>query len=366
MRKILVFVCGLMMLLTNKVLAADENLEMFVSALENSHIMHVDMPKLTMAAFQGLKDMDPKINIANDKSRFTFYYDTKVYKNFNKPDPENVKEWLELIDKVTKAAIEISPNMALKDFEIPDAIMSRMAETLDEDSKFYRSMDLVDKSAIKRKLNFATREIGEILYVRIGTFNVKTPEQMAELLQNEKKAKAMIIDLRGNSGGQLSAAAKVGSMFLEEGIVFLTRGHGEDANVLYPADPEDMFAEKPIAILVDGNTASAAELFAASLQEQSRAVLLGTETYGKGTTQRLVTLPNGSVLAVTNAAIYAPSGMSFRERGVQPDYCLSGKNNRQENLESLKIDNVKTCKQQNREGLDVDVELARRLLESRI
>ena len=142
MRKILAGVMAVLGFSLGNALAADENLLIFVDAIEQSYIEPRPMHRLAMAAFKGLHDMDPKVRVADDDVRFTLYYDAKVYKNFNKPEEDNALEWVELIDKVFKAVVQVSPQVSLKDFEAPDAMMNRMVEILDKDSKFYRAMDL--------------------------------------------------------------------------------------------------------------------------------------------------------------------------------------------------------------------------------
>ena len=136
--------------------------------------------------------------------------------------------------------------------------------------------------------------------------------------------------------------------------------------MVYSASEKGDFEGKPIVILVDGQTASAAEMMAGSLQEQSRALLVGTETYGKGTTQRLISFPNSSVLALTNAYIYLPSGKSFTDNGVMPDYCLSGKRGAAETKAAVAEKSSGACVRENREGRDEDVEAAVELLKTRI
>ena len=355
MRKIWLLVGVLMFGTMQTAKAADENIVMMMNAVKEQHLSPLDLPKLSMAAFEGLHKMDPKVRVANDKSRFTFYYDAKVYKNFNKPENEEITDWAELIDQIFKAAVQISPQISLKDFEAPDVMISQMVATLDKDSKLYTAMEMADKSNLKRRVNFASRMIDNILYIRIGVFDVNTYHKMTMLLRKHKNAQALILDLRGNSGGQLLAASKVGGAFLESGIVFMTKGKSKYASMVYQASAKDEFDDKPVAVLVDADTASAAELVAGSLQEQSRAIIIGTETFGKGTTQNLQQLPNGSILAITNAAIYLPSGKSFADQGVVPDYCVSADAN-----------NAGKCVKQSRENREEDVETAVKLLKSRI
>ena len=366
MRKFWVYVGFLMLGFIPTAHGADENILLFMNTVKNEHIEQIDLTKLTMAAFEGLHKMDPKVRVANDKSRFTFYYDAKVYKNFNKPESDDTTDWAELIDRVFKAAVQISPKISLKDYEAPDAMMSKMVESLDKDSKLYTAIEMADKSKLRRKVNFSSRKIGDILYVRIGSFGVNTYLQIKKLLQSEQNIQALILDLRGNSGGQLASASKVAGMFLEGGIVFMTKGISEATNRVYQATAKDEFDEKPVVVLVDSKTASAAEIVAGSLQEQSRAIIMGTETFGKGTTQHLVEFPNGSILAITNAKIYLPSGKAFINNGVMPDFCLSVPHDEINSFIASKPQGERKCEHQEREGNEEDVKMAVELLKTRI
>lgn len=366
MRRFWVYVGFLMLGFIPTAHGADENILLFMNTVKDEHVEQIDLTKLTMAAFEGLHKMDPKVRVANDKSRFTFYYDAKVYKNFNKPESDDTTDWAELIDRVFKAAVQISPKISLKDYEAPDAMMSQMVVSLDKDSKLYTAMEMADKSKLKRKVNFASRMIDNILYLRIGAFDVNTAQEVNELIRDNEDAQALIIDLRGNSGGQLLSASKVAGAFLESGIVFMTKGKSKYSNMVYQASDKDEFEDKPIVVLVDGKTASAAELVAGSLQEQSRAIIMGTETFGKATTQHLLELPNGSILAITNAKIYLPSGKTFIDEGMMPDFCLSVPRDDIKNFMVSKTAADKKCERQERYGQEDDVKMAVELLKTRI
>ena len=114
-------------------------------------------------------------------------------------------------------------------------------------------------------------------------------------------------------------------MFLNEGIIASTKGKNRAEEVYYLADKNELFAGKPMVILVDGNTASAAEVLAVALQEQTRAKIVGTGTKGKGSIQKLINIyPDNGVLAVTNAFFVTPSGAEFNQKGIIPDVCTFG------------------------------------------
>ena len=149
-------------------------------------------------------------------------------------------------------------------------------------------------------------------------------------------------------------------------IITSTKGRKDDDAVYYNATAGDVIDGKPMVILVDGETASAAEIMAAALQEQGRAKLVGTRTFGKASVQQLLTLPSEAILAVTKAFYYTPSGILIEGRGVFPDICTF------EMPESKNVSNLlaegasERCLQEDRvaEGLDLDV--AKELIERQI
>ena len=170
------------------------------------------------------------------------------------------------------------------------------------------------------------------------------------------------MDLRGNQGGLLSEAVAISGLFLDEGsIVTYTVGRNEDMNKYYVAEGGDVLAEKPIIILVDGQTASSAEVMAAALHEQGRATVVGTQTYGKGSVQKMVLLENDSTMALTAAYFYTPMERRIEKIGVLPDICTFGK---EENDDPEHIISQKEadCPQEKRADFDIDIEVALALI----
>ena len=304
--------------------------------------------------------MDKNIQVANDGSRITLYYNARVFKNLNKPNLDNVEEWASLADKAVKAFSQVSKTLVLKDYEVSDVMLQAVVHKLDGDSKYYTAFDLVDDDAFSKKRYFASRLIGDILYVRMAGFSDDVVDKFAEELKQKNNVKGMILDLRGNTGGSLEAMVKVANMLLDGGVVFESRGRNKTMDLLYEATKGDDFAEKPVVILVDGNTASSAEVLAGTLQEQSRAELVGATTYGKATSQKVIKLPNGSILTLTNAHLSLPSGSSFAEKGLKPDYCLNGGKNVIWDKKS------KQCFKEDRSGFEVDIDKALEVLKARI
>ncbi|MFZ2657042.1 MAG: S41 family peptidase [Victivallales bacterium] len=162
-----------------------------------------------------------------------------------------------------------------------------------------------------------------IAFLRITQFNLPTAAKLDESLKKlkEQGMQALIIDLRGNPGGLLSSAIEVCSRFLDAGeLVVSTEGRLPNQKLEYRALRCDKYPDIKIGILVDANSASASEIFAACLQDYKKAILIGDKTFGKGSVQTVFALPeNGGAIRLTTAKYYTPSHRVIHENGVEPD-----------------------------------------------
>ncbi len=160
-------------------------------------------------------------------------------------------------------------------------------------------------------------------FLRVTQFNVPTAAQLDESLKKlkEQNIKALIIDLRGNPGGLLTSAIEMCSRFLETGeLVVSTEGRLQSQKQEYRSLRCDKYMNLKIGILVDGNSASASEIFAACLQDHKRAIVVGDKTFGKGSVQTIFALPeNGGAIRLTTAKYYTPGRRVIHENGVEPD-----------------------------------------------
>jgi carboxyl-terminal processing protease len=175
----------------------------------------------------------------------------------------------------------------------------------------------VSLEAVKARLiRTASRRIG---YLRLLAFSEHAAERLAQATERVvgEGAEALILDLRGNPGGLLAQAIRVTSLYLESGPVGSTAGANQEARVLTaggaPVEPD-----LPMVVLVDDHTASAAEIVAAALRDNRRAVVVGLRTYGKTTVQSLLPLSNGAALRLTTASYLTPAGRSLAGRGLKP------------------------------------------------
>ncbi|HEY5700620.1 MAG TPA: S41 family peptidase [Gammaproteobacteria bacterium] len=164
-------------------------------------------------------------------------------------------------------------------------------------------------------------------YVRITQFQSRTGESVREQVSKLKEdsngeLKGLVLDLRSNPGGVLSAAVSVSDAFLKKGIIVYTEGRLEDAKLKFNAKPTDILDGAPIVVLVDGGSASASEIVAGALQDHKRAIIMGDKTFGKGSVQTILPMENGSALKLTTARYYTPSGTSIQAKGIEPDIKL--------------------------------------------
>ncbi len=161
-------------------------------------------------------------------------------------------------------------------------------------------------------------------YVRISQFQSRTGENLRQALaeledETDGPLKGLVLDLRNNPGGVLSAAVSVSDAFIKDGIIVYTEGRLEDAKLKFNAKPTDVLNGAPLIVLVNGGSASASEIVAGALQDHQRAIIMGQKTFGKGSVQTILPMDNGSALKLTTAKYYTPSGVSIQATGISPD-----------------------------------------------
>ncbi|MGE4218549.1 MAG: S41 family peptidase [Alphaproteobacteria bacterium] len=169
---------------------------------------------------------------------------------------------------------------------------------------------------------------GGVAIVKLTGFNKRTADSVREMVEQARrelgpKLEGLIIDLRDNPGGLLDQAVDVADLFLDSGRIISTEGRHPDSLQLFDAREGDIAKGVPIAVVVNGATASAAEIVAAALQDQNRAVVVGTTSFGKGTVQTVLRLPNNGELILTWARLHAPSGYTLNRIGISPAVCTS-------------------------------------------
>jgi carboxyl-terminal processing protease len=161
-------------------------------------------------------------------------------------------------------------------------------------------------------------------YVRISQFSETTGDDLNAALKDQRKhngapLKGLVLDMRDNPGGVLEAAVAVADTFLDSGVIVTAKGRTPDSKFEMDATPGDVLNGAPIVVLVNGGSASAAEIVAGALKDQHRAKLMGRTTFGKGSVQTIIPLSDDRAVKLTTSLYYTPSGVSINHRGIAPD-----------------------------------------------
>ncbi|GAB3674355.1 S41 family peptidase [Salinisphaera aquimarina] len=201
-----------------------------------------------------------------------------------------------------------------------DITLTILREGQDEPFKVTLKRAVVRVKSVKSRMLDA-----DYGYVRITQFSSNTGDGLNRAIEKlkDKAGKAglrgIVLDLRNNPGGVLSSAVDVSDTFIDSGGIVSIRGRAQNTDQQFDAKPGDMLDGAPIVVLVNEGSASASEIVAGALQDDSRAVIMGTRTFGKGSVQTIIPLQNGAALKLTTARYYTPSGRSIQGDGIQPD-----------------------------------------------
>ncbi|MBR8463986.1 S41 family peptidase [Campylobacter sp. faydin G-24] len=158
-----------------------------------------------------------------------------------------------------------------------------------------------------------------ILYIRVTNFDKNVVSKASEFIKSNPKVNGIILDLRNNPGGLLNQAVGLVNLFVDSGIIVSQKGRDADDNIEYKASPSNTLTKAPLVTLVNGGSASASEIVSGSLQDHKRAVVVGENTFGKGSVQVILPINDAEALRLTTARYYLPSGKTVQAVGVTPD-----------------------------------------------
>ncbi|TSA10440.1 MAG: S41 family peptidase [Deltaproteobacteria bacterium] len=244
---------------------------------------------------------------------------------------------LKIDGKTTKNMSLIEAVKKLRGSRGTKVTISILREGWSEIKDFALVRDVIPIHSVKHK----TLEEG-YGYARIINFQDKTSQDLKSALddleQQNKPLKGLILDLRNNPGGLLDQAVRVADEFIEDGIVVYTDGRIKSQNVRFTAHKGEKPHSYPIIVLVNEGSASASEIVAGALQDHKKAIILGAQTFGKGSVQTVIPLDDGSGLRLTTALYYTPSGRSIQAKGITPDIIVAGQFNlHKEKMKKIKI-----------------------------
>ena len=324
-----------------------ENLEIFTEALKEIQENYVDLKEpeeLIRGAIKGMvENLDPHSSYMTKKEYEDLMVDTRgkfdgVGIEITKRDKiltvvspiegtPAYKAGIEAGDQIIKIDGELCTDMSLTDavsrIRGPRGTKVNLTvrrEGVGEPLEFSITRDEIPVASVRHYLLTP-----DIAYVRIITFQGETDRDLAKALEEIEEGRnleGLILDLRGNPGGLLTQAISVSDLFLDSGVIVSTKGRDDLQNMNVSAEKNDVPRNYPMIVLVNGGSASASEIVAGALQDNKRALVLGTQTFGKGSVQTILPLSDGSGLRLTTANYYTPSGRSIQASGITPDIIL--------------------------------------------
>ncbi|GGZ82431.1 carboxyl-terminal protease [Ignatzschineria indica] len=237
-----------------------------------------------------------------------------------------------------KAGLQIGDRIVTIDQTPTDQLSIAQAEQLLQGVKgstvqleFFHKGELKERQIVRADITLPSltkaRRYGQFAYLSLSRFQEGSSEEIADALLaleiESKTANApiqgVILDLRNNHGGLLSAAIDVADLFLTQGVITYTTGQATQHQKQYLATERELITEIPLIILINQQSASAAEIVAGALQDHQRALIVGENSYGKGSVQYAVPLNNGDAIRYTIARYYTPEGKSIQDEGITPD-----------------------------------------------
>ena len=327
-----------------------ESIELFTDVLaivKKSYVEEVDTKKLIYGAINGmLASLDPHSSFMPPESYKEMKIDTKGQFGGLGIEISMKDGMLTVISPIEdtpafKAGIKSGDQIIkiddrfTKDLSINDAvkrmrgakgtkvILTIMREGFDKPKDFPLTRDIMQVKSVK----FKTLDDG-YGYVRLAQFQEKTDDDLAKALsalkaENGGKLQGLVLDLRNDPGGLLDQAVKVAEHFIPEGeLIVYTEGREKDSKVRYTSRRGVKEPGYPIVVLINGGSASASEIVAGALQDHKRGVIMGTQSFGKGSVQSLIELSDNSGLRLTTARYYTPSGRSIQAKGITPDIAV--------------------------------------------
>lgn len=322
-----------------------KNLKLFNEALDlidKNYVEEIDSKTVIEGAIKGMtRSLDPHSSFMNADMYKELQVDTKGAFGGLGIEISILNDVITVVSPIEdtpayKAGIKAQDQIiaiegeSTKGFSLFDAVqklrgpkgtqvtISIMREGFEKPKDFTITRDIIKIISVKHKM--LENRIG---YIRIVSFHentaIETKKALKKLETRENSLKGLIIDVRNNPGGLLDQAIKVSDIFLKQGVVVSTKGRRKAADKTYKAADDGDEPTCPIIVLINRGSASASEIVAGALRDNKRAILLGTQTFGKGSVQIVIPLDDGSALKLTTAKYYTPDGTSIQAKGIAPD-----------------------------------------------
>lgn len=313
-----------------------------LTTVQQKHLTSINIEDFTISGLKGFFSSYKDLTFSNGSDMVYLYHQNQQIAMLRKPEnSQDINAWADITAAISKKLAKLfNQNSSL----ITEYIVFFSVQSLQDHSRYHFSSE---NTASPQDDTYYNMLDEQILYLKFSNFNSDNSTAIRTAIEKYPDNKGIIIDLRGNQGGPINEAITIAKLFIDEGIILSTKGKTFGSEKYYISDTKSAIS-KPLAILIDQNTASSAEILAAALKEQAQAILIGTTSFGKGSYQETYMFENGGKLTLTVGEYFTPSGKNIDQKGLSPDYCIIND----------QLFEQSPCPKQNRENQLFDIEFA--------
>ena len=343
---IILSLCSVSGLANNDTQENANEAQLFSAVLDKVREEYVDVPSDTQLAESSIEDL---LNNLDPHSTYLDKDDYEALQGKTSGDPGGLgidinmeqgaveviatldgsparKAGIQTGDKITSIDYQSTTDMALEEViqTLRGAQGSEIVLGVVRDPSQHLEFNLKREEPAKSSVRSLILDEG-IGYIRISTFQAETSQEFISAinkLQDEEPLEGLVLDLRNNPGGLMPVSVEVADSLIDQGLLLYTEGRKPKANQQYYATYGDLINGAPIVVLINGGSASASEIVAGALQDQERATILGTQSFGKGSVQSVIPLGDGRGIKLTTAHYLTPSGRFIHGQGIEPDIII--------------------------------------------
>ena len=343
---IILSLCSVSGLANNDTQENANEAQLFSAVLDKVREEYVDVPSDTQLAESSIEDL---LNNLDPHSTYLDKDDYEALQGKTSGDPGGLgidinmeqgaveviatldgsparKAGIQTGDKITSIDYQSTTDMALEEViqTLRGAQGSEIVLGVVRDPSQHLEFNLQREEPAKSSVRSLILDEG-IGYIRISTFQAETSQEFISAinkLQDEQPLEGLVLDLRNNPGGLMPVSVEVADSLIDQGLLLYTEGRKPRANQQYYATYGDLINGAPIVVLINGGSASASEIVAGALQDQERATIIGTQSFGKGSVQSVIPLGDGRGIKLTTAHYLTPSGRFIHGQGIEPDIII--------------------------------------------
>lgn len=286
-------------------------IEKLFDLLHTEYKGEANLKDISLESCTALTQFDENFKVYNSDSKAFLYEKNNLIGTFELPMNEHHILWKQVISDILKTGLHRSNKISENPQALEEEVLKRIVTKLDHISR------IEPASSSEHQFQYSLTD--DVLYVKASAFYLGFSDYLRKTIISHPNIKGIVLDLRNNRGGSFNEAIKTADLFLDNTLITFSETQNQPRRY-YTATAGDILEGKPIAILTNEFTASSAEIVTAALEEQSRATIIGTNTFGKDSIQRLHQLGE-KTLFLTYGNFYTPSGKRISESGIIPEIC---------------------------------------------